>query len=106
MCTRRHKECVKKIVTAVQRVVSRSKLDGDAVFARVGCVRWDDEVVLDVQRNDRVLPDADATDPLLWSRKINDDASRRGERERQTQNAFNRLLPVYWHRKRQVVTNC
>jgi len=105
MSARRDKKCVEEIVVAVQRLVSRGKFDGNAVLTGAGCVSGDNEVVLDVDRNNRGLPDADAADPLFWCRKINDDAPRRRKGDRKAQNALDRLLPVYWHRKRQVVTH-
>jgi hypothetical protein len=62
-------------------------------------------VVFRVRGNDRCVPNTHATDALLWSRKIYDNAPRSREHGRQAQRTLNRLLPALWHGERQVVTN-
>ena len=44
--------------------------------------------------NNRRVSDPDAMDPLLWSRKIEDDAPGSRQRQRQAQRTVDRLLPV------------
>jgi len=92
-----NEECVQKIVRcgSARRLPQQTRWK--CGFRRVGCVRWDNEVVLDVQRND-AFSRRGCFGPAPVERKINDDAYRRGERGASDANAFNRLLPVYWHR--------
>ena len=70
MSTRRDKERVEEVVVAVERLVAGGELDRDAVLARPRGLGRDNEVIFDVNGNNRRVPDPDATDPLLWSRKI------------------------------------
>src|SRR5258705_9324967 len=92
------------VVRSRPRVRGRES-DGDAVLAPAGCVRGDNEVVFRINWNDFPVSDPDATDALLWSRKIYDDAPRSRERGGQAQRTLNRLLPALWHGERQIVTN-
>jgi len=62
-------------------------------------------VILGINRINRRSADLEATDALLWSRKINDDAVGTSQGGPEEQAPLHGLLPIQRDGERQVVSN-